>query len=137
MQTTIDQFNKIRWHDSGLLGVSFYRVESEEQVKLSLELLGEDGVLSPIEVTFRECAYIQADVYLEAKRMCADAISDAECTASSDWKKAVSDPGPCDPIRGDRRLEDYLHFRISLCPPGGRLDILARSFATRSTVAAS
>jgi hypothetical protein len=133
---TMQRFNKIPWHDSKLVGLSFYRAGEEEQVKISLELLGGGGALTPAQVTFRECAYLQAEVYLEAKRMCSDDIADAECALSSDWKKAISEPSPYDVIRGDRGLEVYLHFRITLCPPGGMIDILAKDFVLASTVPA-
>jgi len=122
--SAMQRFNAIPWHDSKLVGLSFYRVGEEEQIKISLELLGESGALTPTEVTFRECAYVEAEVYLEAKRMCSDDIADAECNPSSDWKKGVSEPSPYDVIRGDRRLEEYLHFRISLCPPGATRNCL-------------
>jgi len=132
----IHRFNAITWHDSKLVGLSFYRKGEEEQVKVSLELLGESGDLAATEITFRECAYIRAEVYLEAKRMCSDDIADAECNAFSEWKDAVSEPGPYDVIRGDRHLEGHLHFRISLCPPGGTIDILAKDFVLASAVSA-
>jgi hypothetical protein len=127
--SAIHRFNAISWHDSKLVGLSFYRKGEEEQIKVSLEILGESGDLRPAEIVFRECAYVEAEVYLEAKRMCSDDITDAECSPSSDWKKAISEPGPYDVIRGDRHLEEYLHFRISLCPPGGTINVLAKDFA--------
>ncbi|MGC2420999.1 MAG: hypothetical protein WA405_05045 [Candidatus Acidiferrales bacterium] len=131
MDSVVQRFNAIRWHDSKLLGLSFYSTDSEEQVKISLQLLGREGVLTPTEMVFKESAYIEMDVYLWAKSMCADDISDAECYASSDWKKAVSEPSPYDVIRGGRQFERYLHFRISMCPPGGTINILAKDFAVR------
>lgn len=135
--SAVQRFNAMPWHDSKLVGFSFYRAGEEEQVKISLELSDESGALTPAEITFRECAYVEAKVYLEAKRMCSDDIADAECNRSSDWKKDVSNPGPYDVIRGDRHLEGYLHFRISLCPPGGIIDILAKDFVLASEASAS
>ncbi len=134
---SMQRFNAIPWHDSKLVGLSFYRAGEEEQVKVSLELLGESGALTPAELTFRECAYVEANVYLEAKRMCSDDIADAECNPVSEWKKAISEPSPYDVIRGDRHLEGHLHFRISLCPPGGVIDILAKDFVLASAASAS
>ncbi len=128
MDTTIQRFNNIRWHDSKLRGLCFYSAEGEELVKLSLELQGVGGVLMPAEVIFKESAYIVADVYLEAKSMCSDDISDAECSKSSDWKSTVSKPSLFDITRGNRRFEELLHFRISMCPPGGTINILAKDF---------
>jgi hypothetical protein len=134
MDSIVQRFNAIRWHDSKLRGLAFYRADSEERVRLSLEIIREGGVLSPTEMVFKECAYVEATVYLEAKYMCADDIWDAECSASSDWKKAVSEPSLGDVIRGGRQFERYLHFRITMCPPGGTINILARDFAVESAV---
>jgi hypothetical protein len=128
LATTVEKFNSLRLHDSKLVGLCFYKVEGEERVKLSLELLGNDGSLKPAEMIFKECAYFAADVFLEAKSMCADDISGAECCESSDWKKTVSKPSPFDVIQGNRHLEQHLHFSISLIPPGGTIDILAKDF---------
>lgn len=130
--SAVQRFNAIPWHDSKLVGLSVYREGEEEKIKISLRLLEASGALIPAEVIFKECAYIEAKVYLEAKRMCADDIADAECSNSSDWKKAASAPGPFDPIRGDRHLEEHLHFRISMCPPGGEIDTLSKDFVLAS-----
>lgn len=128
MSSTAQRFNSIRWHDSKLLDLSFHRSGGEE-VKMSLELLGEGGAHTAAEIIFKESAYIEADVYLDAKAMCADDISDAECHVSSEWKDTVSQPGPYDPILGNRHFEQHLHFAITLCPPGGRINILAKDFS--------
>lgn len=125
----IQRFNSISWHDSKLVGVAFYKAQGEERVKLSLELLGEDGSLTPAEVIFTDCAYCQADFYLEAKAMCADDISNAKCYELSDWKSTVSTPSPSDPIRGGRGFEQHLHFSVGMCPPGGTINILAKDFS--------
>jgi hypothetical protein len=129
VNSTIQRFNAIRWHDSKLAGLCFYKAEEEDRVKVSLKLLGDGGSLTPAEIIFKESAYIEADVYLQAKSMCADDISDAECYESSDWKNTVSQPGPYDVIQGNRGLEQFLHFRISMCVPGGTINILATDFS--------
>lgn len=98
-------------------------------MKLSLELLGSDGSLTPFELTFNESAYIEADVYLHAKSMCSDDISNAECYESSNWKSTVSQPSPYDVVQGGRGLEQFLHFNISMCAPGGTINILAKNFS--------
>jgi hypothetical protein len=131
--TTIERFNNLRLHDSKLVGLCFYKVEGEDRIKLSLELLEKDGSLNPAEMIFKECAYFEADVYLEAKSMCADDISGVECYESSDWKTSVSEPSPFDVILGGRGFEEHLHFSVSMCPPGGTINILARDFSLESS----
>ena len=128
MDSIIQRFNSIGWHDSKLLGLSFYRANSEEQVRISLQLLGEGGVLRPSEIIFKESTYVKLEVDLEGKRVCADDISDAECRASSEWIKTLSDQNPHDSFEG------YLHFAIDLIPPGGKINILAKDFAVRPSV---
>ena len=133
MEDVIQRFNRIEWHDSKLRGVSLFTVGSEEQVKISLELLGEGSAYSPVEITFRDCAYFEAEVYSHAKLQCSDDINGAACYASSQWKTSVSEPGPFDPILGGRGLEDYLHFEIYLCVPGGIINILAKDFSLETS----
>jgi hypothetical protein len=133
-----NRFNSLKWHDSKLVGLSLYKVDGEDRAKISLELIENLGVYTKAEMIFKNCAYFEADVYLQAKSMCADDIQGADCYLSSDWKAAVSVPGACDPILGDRKLEKFLHFCIGLIPPGGKINILAEDFELRiATNAAS
>jgi hypothetical protein len=133
--STVERFNAIRWHDSKLVALCFYRAEEEDRVKISLELLGPSGSLMPAEIIFKESSYIEADVYLQAKSMCSDDISGAECLESSDWKNEVSKPGPYDVIQGNRGLNQFLHFSISMCAPGGTINLLARDFSLQMKAA--
>jgi hypothetical protein len=130
---TVQRFNSLFLHDSKLVGMSLFKVEEEDRVKLSLELLGEDGTLTPAEIIFKECVYFQTDFYLAAKSMCGDDISNAKCYASSDWKSMVSEPGPYDPIQGGRGIEEHLHFSVSICHPGGTINVLAKDFSLESS----
>jgi hypothetical protein len=120
---TLRRFNTIRWHDSKLTGLSFYRAGSEDAVKISLELLEEGGALRAVDLVFGGSTYLKLEVDLEGKRECSDDISDAECLAQSDWLRALSERNPYDSFEG------YLHFRISLIPPGGAINILAKDFS--------
>jgi len=123
MTSTIERFNAIRWHDSKLIGLSFLRAGSEEQVRISLLLRREGEALEPAEMVFRESTYVEVDVDLDGKRVCADDIADAQCLASSDWMRKLSERNPHDSFDG------YLHFEIELIPPGGTINILAKDFA--------
>jgi hypothetical protein len=125
--TIIERFNAIHWHDSKLLALDFYRAGSEEQVKISLQLLGERGALIPTNLVLIGSTYIALDVYLGAKRVCADDISGAACYASSEWIRTLSERNPYDSFEG------YLHFEIYLIPPGGTINVLAKDFDLRPT----
>jgi hypothetical protein len=129
----MQRFNSISWHDCKLTGLCFYKADGEDRVKLHLDLLEKNGSLASKEIIFRECAYFQADVYLEAKSMCADDISGAKCYESSDWKSAISKPSPSDVIQGGRGFEEHLHFSVSMCPPGGTINILAKDFVLEAS----
>jgi hypothetical protein len=120
--STIQRFNAIRWHDSKLLGLCFFRAGSQELVKISLQLLEEGGALRPVDLVFEESTYVKLEVDLEGKRECSDDISDAECSAESEWLRTLSERNPYDSFEG------YLHFSISLIPPGGEINILAKDF---------
>jgi hypothetical protein len=121
--STIQRFNAIRWHDSKLLGLCFYRAGSEELVKISLQLLEEGITLRSVDLIFKESTYVKLEVDLEGKSQCSDDISDAECLAESEWLQTLSERNPYDSFEG------YLHFRISLIPPGGAVHILAKDFS--------
>jgi hypothetical protein len=125
--STIERFNGVRWHDSKLLGLRFYREGAEERVKLSLKLLEKDGALTPVDLLFRESTYIKLEVDLEGKSQTSDDISDAECLAESEWLRTLTAGNPYDSFEG------YLHFRISLIPPGGAINILAKDFSFEPT----
>lgn len=126
MSSITQRFNEIRWHDSKLLGLCFYRKNSQEMVKISLQLLGDQGALMPVEMVFKESTYIQLDVDLEGKSQCSDDISEANCSAESDWLLRLSAGNPYDNFKG------FLHFKIRLVPPGGEINILAKDFALAS-----
>jgi hypothetical protein len=120
--STMQRFADIRWHDSKLLGLGFYRADSEEQVRISLELQGDGGILRPTNMVFIGSTYIVLEVDLEGKRVCSDDISRAACYASSDWIRSLSERNPYDSFEG------YMHFEIVLIPPGGTINILAKDF---------
>lgn len=87
-----------------------------------MQLLGEGGALKPVDLVFKESTYIKLEVDLEGKSQCSDDISDAECSTESEWLRSLSAANPYDSFEG------YLHFRISLIPPGGAVNILAKDF---------
>jgi hypothetical protein len=130
MESTIQRFNAIRWHDSKLLGLSFYRADSEDRVRISVQLLGERDVFTRANIVFKGSTYIVLDVDLDGKRVCADDISGAECYASSQLIRSLSERNPRDSFEG------YLHFEIYLIPPGGKINILAKDFVVEPSASA-
>jgi hypothetical protein len=45
----------------------------------------------------------------------------------------VSKPSPYDPVLGGRGFEEHLHFSVSMCPPGGTINVLAKGFSLESS----
>ncbi len=140
MNSIIERFNRLPWHDSGLLGLSIYRTGGDlraHEVRMSVLMWEKEwdpqNRLVPRDIVFKDCAYLAADVFLLCKEMCSDAISHALCYETSDWKETVSQPSPMDPHQGGRGLEPFLHFSIDLCPPSGTIDILAMDFTLKAT----
>ena len=123
----VQRFNAMRWHDTKLLGLSFYRtIEDEEEVKISLSFLGNNGWQAPSDLIFRESTLIDMQLDLEGKSVCSDSIASAFCSVSSDWIKTLSEQNPHD------NFEGYLHFKISMIPPGGVINILGKDFTFRT-----
>ena len=77
----------------------------------------------PSKMKFHRVGYIDADIYVASKRVCADDISGASCHQHSDWIRQVTTAFPYD------QFTRYLHFEISLIPPGGTINILAESYS--------
>ena len=125
-ESIVRRFNGVRWHDSKLLGLCFYRENSQEMVKISLQLLEVEGALRPVEMVFKESTYVKLDVDLEGKSQCSDDISDANCSSESDWLAKLSANNAYDDFEG------FLHFKINLIPPGGTINILAKDFVLAS-----
>ena len=120
--STVTRFNAIQWHDSKLLGLSFRRVNSEDETAISAELQTDRNALEPARIVLLGCTYIELVVDLDGKRACADDISSAACYMDSDWTRNLKQQNPHDNFDG------YLHFRITLIPPGGIINLLARDF---------
>jgi hypothetical protein len=74
------------------------------------------------ELRFKDTTFLSLEIDFASKRTCADAFDGAECRSESPWKKALADANPYD------SLASYLHFRFSLVPKGGSLNLLAVDF---------
>jgi hypothetical protein len=134
MNPTMRRFNTIRWHDSKLRSLSFYRTETEEeQIRIFLELREKSGQRKPIDLIFHDATYVNLGVYLDGKSMCSDDIAFAACYSQSEWLDGLKDANPLSSLQLFASPEDYfhgyLHFRIKLVEPGGLIDILAKSFS--------
>lgn len=86
------------------------------------------GALKPVDLIFEESTYVKLEVDLEAKCQCSDDIFGAECSAESEWLRALTEQNPYDSFEG------YLHFRIDLVPRGGAVNILAKGFSLEPPV---
>lgn len=123
------RFEVLPWHDAKLMSLSFCRREAndEDEVVATLVFQRDGGWQRPSKLTFKESTLIDMQVDLEGKRVCSDSIASASCSLTSDWIRSLSDQNPHDSFEG------FLHFRISLIPPGGSVNILAKDFVFEPT----
>jgi len=123
IRLSMKAFNEINWHDTKLLSIDVRRVDGEDIVELLFDLNGD--VSQPIytRIIFHEVNYVYGDIYVAAKRVCADDLSGATCYDRSSWISQLESTHPYDTFHG------YLHFEITLIPPGGILNVLATSFS--------
>ncbi|MFZ1682605.1 MAG: hypothetical protein WAU88_00605 [Candidatus Zixiibacteriota bacterium] len=122
VDSVIQKFNSLRWHDSKLRSVTVARAGGSEVVILDLELWDENWILQSSRLTLLECTYIRTELDLDSKRTCSDDISSALCKASSELIDSLDRTNPYDSFTG------YLHFHIRMIPFGGVIDILAKDF---------
>jgi hypothetical protein len=123
-QNASEVFNKLLWHDSKLRTFQLFRRDDGDELILEVELIhGPDRKLTPMTVVFEEIAFFICDIDVDAKRQCTDDISNAWCSPESELKtkKKQQQLSPDE-------LQSHFHFHLSLCPPGGSLDIIAPRF---------
>jgi hypothetical protein len=122
-----ERFNKLEWHDSKLRSFGVVRDDDDgDNVVLNLELRGiSEQELTPATVTLEDATYLRADVDLEGKAECSDDISTAVCEGESALKKELLESQL---KHSPTALDGYYLFDIYLVPPGGRIQVFARSF---------
>ena len=120
----VRRFNSLPWHDAKLLGLSIDRNEpgADDKVSINVQFFHNGQWLPTSTLTFVGCTLLAIQIDLDGKRACSDAISNAKCYKSSDWTETLSRENPYDNFRG------WLHFSITLIPPGGELNVLAIDF---------
>jgi hypothetical protein len=121
-----EDFNRVEWHDSKLRSFATVREGDQDNVVFQLELHPTSaGKLQPATLVLADAAYLRADVDLDGKYQCSDDISSARCELDPPFKKELllsqfkNNP---------HALDGYFCFDFYLIPPGGRIQIFARSF---------
>jgi len=118
-------FNLLPWHDSKLLDLCIARSAGGDRAWLRVSLRGPQNTHRMVQIEFLEVAIVEASIDVDAKRVCADDISDACCTARSPWIEGLAKGRPYD------SFDEYLEFNVLLIPPGGSVRILAKAYAIR------
>lgn len=121
--TPIHRFNAIKWHDSKLITMKCDRLGDEELVILELMINKSGAEHVSTKMIFHRAVYVEASLYLTAKRVCADDISGAACYNHSRWIDEIVAKYPHD------KFDELLHFELMLIPPGGLINILAEDFS--------
>jgi len=125
------RFNSLHWHDSKLVGVhiSYSADDRTDDVCFQIELLTNpqpgNYQWKSAKLKITECTIIKLDMDLDGKHVCSDDIAEAFCTAESPLKDQLER----EQLKHEEKpLAGYLHFRISLIPPGGEIDLFAKDF---------
>jgi hypothetical protein len=121
-----ESFNKLQWHDSKLRSFGIVRKNDRDDVVFQLELLGKsEGHYVPATLTLVDATYLKTEVDLDGKYQCADDISSARCDVESPLKaELLSSQLKHSPTA----LDGYCCFDIYLIPPGGRIQVFAKTF---------
>ncbi len=129
-----DSFNKLEWHDSTLLSFAIVRDDDDrDNVVFSLELRGiSEQEFTPATLTLEDATFLRAEVDLEGKSECSDAISSAVCAIESALKKELLESQL---KYSPTALDGYYLFDIYLIPPGGRIQVFARNFKLEPSLA--
>jgi hypothetical protein len=137
------RFNDLPWHDSELRGVrvnysgSANGHENRYEVILNVNLRSSsiadaEERFTPVEIKFSQTRIFQADLDLLGVAYCGGDISGAKCEEKSDFMRRTDETriANFDLPQDSEPLADLKHFRISLCPPSGQIDIIAKDFET-------
>jgi hypothetical protein len=135
------RFNDLPWHDSELCGVrANYSTnanghENRYEVILNVNLRSSgiaaaEERFTRVEIKFSQTRVFHADLDLLGVAYCGGDISGARCEEKSDFMRQTEEtrvanfdlPQESEPLAGLK------HFRISLCPPSGQIDIIAKDF---------
>jgi hypothetical protein len=124
------EFNKIQWHDSKLRSFGVVRQNDRDDLVIELELREGSGEnLKPTTLTLVDAAYFRAEVDFDGKYQCADDISSASCDADGSLRKELLESKL---KHSPNALDGYYCFDIYLIPPGGRIQVFARSYELRN-----
>jgi hypothetical protein len=124
-----ESFNKLHWHDSKLRSFGVVRKDDRDDIVFQFELNGEpEGRIIPATLTLVDATYLRAEVDLDGKYQCADDISSARCDVESTFKaELLSSQLKHSPTA----LDGYYYFDIYLIPPGGRIQVFAKTFEVK------
>jgi len=126
-----ESFNGIELHDSKLVSLRLRREQTRngadiDNVELSLKLLRHSrGTSEYVDAVliFKDCGALRMDLDLIGKQLCADDIASALCQSVSAMDATIAEG------RSASRHNDavgFLHYTITLIPPGGEVHIFAR-----------
>lgn len=135
------RFNDLPWHDSELRGVrANYSTKANDhenryEVILNVNLRSSsiaaaEERFTPVEIKFSQTRIFHADLDLLGVAYCGGDISGAKCEEKSDFMRQTDETriANFDLPQGKEPLARLKHFRISLCPPSGQIDIIAKDF---------
>jgi hypothetical protein len=114
-------FRRLDLHDSMLRDVRTIREDELDVVIVTIHLMTRgypDYSFAPADLIFSDCEYFAARIDFAMNSACRGAIFESNC----------------EPVMPEQRSDTerpMIRFLIELCPPSGKLEIIARRFELR------
>jgi hypothetical protein len=115
-------FESLPWHDAHLINIEMTSIGSSIP-GISLDVVFPASSNRKARIVFKDCQFLKMDVDVGWLTMATNDISCATCESKSAWKAEIAKRLK----HNDTPWDVYHHFTICLCPPGGAIDVLARS----------
>ncbi len=128
-RSVVERFNSESWHDARLVSIALRRNLEAIRDDIVCKIIFPRGRAAGRRATliFSDCAVIKADIDLVGKRECGDAIWVATCESALPTKVTAGGAVQAMAEKAGTHAPKW-RFHITLIPPGGDLDIIARGF---------
>jgi len=123
-----EAFNSLQWHDTKCSTIRVQPIESIHEIILELEFpspVNQPNNRRRSILRLIDCAYFEAAIDLDGKRIVGGALATASCDVSSDWKDSLQKRFTNEPANS---LAPYLHFRFRFIAPGAEMNVLGKDF---------
>lgn len=123
-----EDFNSLQWHDAKCGSIRLQPVENIHELICEVQMppsTAQSNARKRCTLRLVDCAYLEAALDLDGKRIVGGALAIASCDVTSDWKEAIQKKLVAEDANS---LASYLHFRLRFINPGGEINVLAKDF---------